>query len=80
MADPAHRNWRGYALQAAFALAGALVLAFVFVPLMSPGTDPVAANPQSQPTSAPAASKPGSGVGRPKPPAPWHSFLPGMFK
>jgi hypothetical protein len=45
MAGPAEarRNWRGYALQAAFALAGALVLAFVFVPLMSPGTDPVAA-------------------------------------
>lgn len=45
MADPAQaqRNWRGYALQAAFALAGALILAFGFVPFISPDTDPVAA-------------------------------------
>jgi hypothetical protein len=33
------RNWRSYLLQAVFAVGGALVIAFVFVPLLSPGTD-----------------------------------------
>jgi hypothetical protein len=33
------RNWRSYLLQAGFAVGGALVIAFVFVPPLSPGTD-----------------------------------------
>jgi hypothetical protein len=37
------RNWRDYAVQAAFAVGGAAVIAFVFVPLLSPDTDRVMA-------------------------------------
>lgn len=37
------RNWRGYVLQAALALGGALIMAFVFVPYFSPDTELVTA-------------------------------------
>ena len=37
------RNWRSCVLQAALALGGALIMAFVFVPYLSPDTDHVAA-------------------------------------
>ena len=37
------QNWRSYALQAAFGLGGALIMAFVFVPYFSPDTDHVTA-------------------------------------
>jgi len=36
-------DWRGILVQAVFALGGAAIIGFVFVPALSPGTDPVAA-------------------------------------
>ncbi len=34
-------RWRGWLIQAAFALGGAAIIGFVFVPALSPSTDPV---------------------------------------
>jgi hypothetical protein len=36
-------NWRGWLVQAGFALGGAAIIGFVFVPALSPATDPVTA-------------------------------------
>ena len=36
-------DWGGYAVQAIFALGGAAIIAFVFVPYLSPDTDRVTA-------------------------------------
>ncbi len=45
MADEAgpEFNWRGLLVQAVCAFGGAAVIAFVFVPALSPGTDQVTA-------------------------------------